>query len=42
MAIVRRFAVDLVRADKQTGSVKTPRKSASYDPKFLLEILQFK
>lgn len=28
MAIVRRFALNLVRANKSTGSVKTKRKSA--------------
>src|ERR1700676_3939374 len=42
MAIVRRFALGLVRANKRKGSVKTRRKSASWDPKFLLEILQIK
>jgi predicted transposase YbfD/YdcC len=40
MAIVRRFALGLVRANKRRGSVKTRRKSASWDPNFLLEILQ--
>ena len=34
MAVVRRFA--LVRADKTKGSVKTRRKSASWDPKLHL------
>ena len=42
MAIVRRFALGLVRANKRRGSVKTRRKSASWDPNFLLEILQLK
>jgi predicted transposase YbfD/YdcC len=42
MAIARRFALGLVRANKRKGSVKTRRKSASWDPKFLLEILQLK
>ena len=42
MAIVRRFALGLVRANKRKGSVKTRRKSAGWDPKFLLEILQLK
>ena len=42
MAIVRRFALGLMRANKRRGSVKTRRKSASWDPKFLLEILQLK
>src|SRR5882762_5001481 len=40
MAIVRRFALGLVRANKRKGSVKTRRKSASWNPQFLLEILQ--
>jgi predicted transposase YbfD/YdcC len=42
MAIVRRFALGLVRANKAKGSVKTRRKSASWDPDFLSEILQLK
>jgi predicted transposase YbfD/YdcC len=42
MAVVRRFALGLVRANKRKGSVKTRRKSASWDPKYLLEILQIK
>jgi predicted transposase YbfD/YdcC len=42
MAIVRRFALGLVRANKAKGSVKTRRKSASWDPEFLLQILQFR
>ena len=40
MAAVRRFALGLVRANKRKGSVKTRRKSASWNPQFLLEILQ--
>jgi predicted transposase YbfD/YdcC len=40
MAVVRRFALGLVRANKAKGSVKTRRKRASWSPKFLLEILQ--
>jgi predicted transposase YbfD/YdcC len=40
MATVRRFALGLVRANKAKGSVKTRRKSASWDPEFLLQILQ--
>ena len=36
------FALGLVRANKRKGSVKTRRKSAGWDPKFLLEILQLK
>jgi hypothetical protein len=31
-----------VRANKCKGSVKTRRKRAGWDPKFLLEILQLK
>ena len=42
MAIVRRFALGLVRANKRKGSVKTRRKRPGRDPKFLLEILQLK
>ena len=40
MAAVRRFALGLVRANKAKGSVKSKRKSASWNPEFLLEILQ--
>jgi len=42
MAALRRFALDLVRANKAKGSVKTRRKRASWNPAFLLEILQLK
>jgi predicted transposase YbfD/YdcC len=42
MAVVRRFALGLVRANKAKGSVKTRRKSAGWNPDFLLEILQLK
>jgi hypothetical protein len=42
MAIVRRFALGLVRAEKSNGSVKTRRKSASWNTDFLLRILQLK
>ncbi|MGH9810516.1 MAG: ISAs1 family transposase, partial [Terriglobia bacterium] len=42
MAVVRRFALGLVRANKSKGSVKTRRKAASWDPNFLLTILQIK
>jgi predicted transposase YbfD/YdcC len=41
MAIVRRFALGLVRANKAKGSVKTRRKTASWNPDFLLQVLQF-
>jgi len=40
MAVMRRFALGLVRADKSKGSVKTRRKSASWDSQFLLRLLQ--
>lgn len=40
MAVVRRFALGLVRANKSKGSVKTRRKSASWNPEFLLKLLQ--
>jgi len=42
MATLRRFALGLVRANKTKGSVKTKRKSASWDQSFLLELLQLK
>jgi hypothetical protein len=42
MAVVCRFALGLVRANKSRGSVKTKRKTAGWDPAFLLEILQIK
>ncbi|HLH50656.1 MAG TPA: ISAs1 family transposase [Roseiarcus sp.] len=42
MAILRRFALGLVRANKSKGSVKSRRKAAGWSPKFLLEILQIK
>ena len=42
MATIRRFALSLVRANKTKGSVKTRRKSAGWNPRFLLEILQLK
>jgi predicted transposase YbfD/YdcC len=42
MAIVRRFALDLVRAAKTTGSVKTRRKRAGWNTDFLLHVLQLK
>ena len=34
--------ISIVRANKAKGSVKTRRKCAGRDPKFLLEILQLK
>jgi predicted transposase YbfD/YdcC len=39
MATIRRFALNLVRANKRKASVKTRRKSASWDFPYLLEIL---
>jgi len=42
MAVVRRFALGLVRANKAKGSVKTRRKTAGWSPEFLLQILQLK
>jgi predicted transposase YbfD/YdcC len=42
MAVVRRFALGLLRANKSKGSVKTRRKAAGWSPDFLLEILQLK
>ena len=42
MATVRRFALGLVRANNSRGSVKTRRKTASWDPEFLIKLLQIK
>src|ERR1700681_4098604 len=42
MAVVRRFALDLVRASNLKGSVKTRRKRAGWNPEFLLEVLQLR
>ena len=42
MAVVRRFALGLLRANKSKGSIKTRRKSASWNTQFLLEILRMK
>jgi predicted transposase YbfD/YdcC len=42
MAVVRRFSLNLIRANKAKGSIKTKRKTAGWDPGFLLEILQLK
>ena len=42
MAVVRRFALDLVRLCKDKSSVKTRRKRASWNPAFLLQLLQLK
>ena len=40
MAIVRRFALNPVRAEDSKKSVKTRRKSASWNTDFLLKILR--
>jgi predicted transposase YbfD/YdcC len=40
MAVVRRFALDLVRNRKSKGSIKTRRKRASWNTDFLLQVLQ--
>jgi hypothetical protein len=40
MAVVRRFSLNLIRANKAKGSIKTKRKAAGWDPASLLEILQ--
>jgi len=42
MAVVRRFALNLVRAHKTKGSIKTRRKCAGWNPEFLLQILQLR
>jgi hypothetical protein len=42
MAIVRCFALRLVRANKSKRSVKTREKSAGWNPSYLLELLQLK
>ena len=42
MAIVRRFALGLVRANKSKRSVKTRRKLAGWSLNYLLELLQLK
>jgi predicted transposase YbfD/YdcC len=42
MAVVRRFALNLIRVNTAKGSIKTKRKAAGWDPDFLLEVLQQK
>lgn len=42
MAVVRRFALNLVRANKSKGSIKSRRKAAGWSDKFLREILQLR
>jgi predicted transposase YbfD/YdcC len=40
MAVVRRFALDLVRSTKTNGSIKIRRKRAGWSPAFLRQVLQ--
>ena len=40
MAVVRRFALDLLRNLKTKGSIKTRRKRAGWNTDFLLQVLQ--
>src|SRR5450755_4205038 len=40
MAVIRRFALDLVRNLKTNGSIKTRRKRAGWNTDFLLQVLQ--
>src|SRR5437660_384567 len=40
MAVVRHFAINLVRATKDKRSIKTRRKRASWDPTYLRAILE--
>ncbi len=42
MAIIRRFALDLVRNLKTKGSIKTRRKRAGWNTDFLLQVLQIR
>ena len=42
MAVIRRFCLGLIRANPTQRSVKTKRKSASWNTDFLLELLQIK
>jgi predicted transposase YbfD/YdcC len=42
MAVVRRFSLNLVRANKKKGSVKTKRKTAGWSPAYLEEVLGLK
>jgi hypothetical protein len=42
MAVVRRFSLGLLRANKTKGSVKTRRKLVRWNTDFLLNILQLK
>jgi predicted transposase YbfD/YdcC len=40
MAVIRRFALDLIRNHKSRGSIKTRRKRAGWSLDFLLQLLQ--
>ena len=42
MALVRRFALDLVRHTHAKGSIKIRRKRASWSTDFLLQVLQIR
>jgi predicted transposase YbfD/YdcC len=42
MAVIRRFALGLLQANKSKGSLKTRRKSASWNTEFLCKLLQIK
>lgn len=42
MAFIRRFAINLLRAEPSGKSLKIKRKRAGWDPNFLLKILQIK
>jgi hypothetical protein len=42
MAVVRRFALNLLRANKTKGNIKTRRNARGWSPEFLLEILQLR
>jgi hypothetical protein len=42
MAVVRPFSLNLIRANNAMGSIKTKRKVAGWDTRFLVEILQQK
>lgn len=39
MALIRRFAFNIVRAGKGRGPIKTPRKVAGWDTNYLEQII---
>jgi hypothetical protein len=41
MGVARRFALDLVRANRAKGGVRTRRHMASLNPDFILKVLGF-